>query len=213
KPAKTLRVDAGSEQDFKMEKDRYAFGTFEACSRAIEPKDPATSPFRRYLSSPWHRAIRLKSNQMQRGLQLHQAEHLEKGNLLHRVMENIRTINDLPTMLRAMVVNGELDEPTSTTWEQNLSSLLKNPLLEGCFTQEYPARAEAVIADAGGQYYRPDRVVFLPQKTIIIDYKTGREYPAHAAQMQTYSRLLSEMGYPQVKSLLIYLDQNTVKSV
>ena len=52
---------------------------------------------------------------------------------------------------------------------------------------------------------RPDRVVALPDKTYLLDYKFGARRPGHDSQMRRYIRLLERMGYPDVRGWLWYV--------
>ena len=189
----------------------YSFGSFEP--PAPKPGDtipPENDFFTNYLSAPWHRAIRLKSNQTQRS---QEPNHLEKGNLLHRIMEGIHTRQDVEKLLQAMLTNGEIDQAIKEEWTTKLKQLLSDPLLQECFLTPMNAKTEPGIFDAGGSFYRPDRVELLPHKTFIIDYKTGKEYPRHEQQMENYARLLQQMGYPHIQKIIVYLDQAKVKRV
>jgi NADH:ubiquinone oxidoreductase subunit E len=170
----------------------FSLGDLESVE-GKDTADPATeNRFSRYLTSPWHRAIRLKSHQSERGLTLPQPGHLEKGNLLHRAMESIQTPGDTGPVLARMMADGEIDEPTSQQWADKIDRILSHPILQDCFNPEVPSRSEAGIFVPGGQFFRPDRVVFMSQQTIIIDYKTGKEYPAHVVQMETSQNYLTE---------------------
>ncbi len=60
------------------------------------------------------------------------------------------------------------------------------------------------IIDTDGKEYRPDRIVFLDRKTVVIDYKTGTEREEYRTQVENYCRLLRDMGYPNVSGELLY---------
>ncbi len=60
------------------------------------------------------------------------------------------------------------------------------------------------IIDKDGNEYRPDRIVFLDGKTVVVDYKTGEERDEHRSQVENYCQLLRDMGYPDVSGELLY---------
>ncbi|HRZ22047.1 MAG TPA: hypothetical protein P5184_10290, partial [Bacteroidales bacterium] len=64
-----------------------------------------------------------------------------------------------------------------------------------------------------GQSYRPDRMVLMGDRAVVMDYKTGSPSPEHHRQLQIYGRLLHDMGYEHIEQYLIYLDDevNLVK--
>jgi hypothetical protein len=73
--------------------------------------------------------------------------------------------------------------------------------------------SEAGIFDDDGQFYRPDRIVITQHETVVMDYKTGRQYARHQSQMELYGNLLHRMGYQNVKKLILYLDENKINTV
>ena len=60
---------------------------------------------------------------------------------------------------------------------------------------------------------RPDRVIDDGNTVTVIDFKTGSPRAKHVGQVQNYMRLLSEIGYRNVKGYLWYLRTNTVRAV
>lgn len=64
---------------------------------------------------------------------------------------------------------------------------------------------ETTILDTDGNAYRPDRIVFLDDKVMVLDYKTGQPYPKYQQQIDQYCALLQKMGYEQVEGRLLYV--------
>lgn len=60
---------------------------------------------------------------------------------------------------------------------------------------------------------RPDRVITDGNETIVIDYKFGHKNVAYAKQVQRYMNLMQQMGYPNVKGYLWYVNLDEVESV
>lgn len=56
-----------------------------------------------------------------------------------------------------------------------------------------------------GKRLRPDRVVFVPDATWVIDFKTGVPLSEHGDQVAEYCRALEAMGYPSVSGYIVYL--------
>ena len=66
---------------------------------------------------------------------------------------------------------------------------------------------EAPIVTETGEVKRPDRIIFKPDHVMIIDYKTGREYKdKYEKQLAEYQRYLSQMGYQDVRTKILYID-------
>ncbi len=195
------------------EKACYHFGTFGPSAGKVAPPEPEMDYFRRLMSEQWTRALRIRSHQAERSSLLEGADPLERGNLLHRAMEMIDSHNDVEEVLGQMVANGEIDSSKQAEWKEKIGQILSDPLLAPCFSPGVRARKEAGLFDEDGTFYRPDRVVFLENETVILDYKTGKAYQKHRQQMEGYARILQSMGYPDVKKLLVYLDKGVAEVV
>lgn len=86
-----------------------------------------------------------------------------------------------------------------------LQRILEDDTLRPCFAPDADVRNEITILDSHGNQHRPDRVVFLPGKVMVIDYKTGQPHPQYEQQVETYCSLLREMGYENVEGRLLYV--------
>lgn len=202
------------EQLWQESQLRYTFGGFDKKDHEQEAKKPdAAFAISRIISEPWSRALRMRSHQAERKLPGQYDDPLERGNLLHRAMEQIRSAEDISRVLDQFYMNGEIEQQTKEEWQQKISAIIAQPELSPYFAKEAIIKREAGIFDAAGKFFRPDRVVILPESTAIIDYKTGRAYSKHQAQIEQYANLLADMGYPDIKKIIVYLDENRIKTV
>jgi ATP-dependent helicase/nuclease subunit A len=94
-----------------------------------------------------------------------------------------------------------------------LSGLLNHETLKPFFAAGVRARNEAEILVSGGTAFRPDRIIYDAGKTIILDYKTGKETPSHHEQVENYASILKEMGEINVEKYLVYTDEMKVVKV
>ena len=195
------------------DKFEYTFGKFEPASRDAKKSNPDKTPFLEMLSNPWSRSLRMKSHHLERSITFDRSSALERGNLMHRAMEQMASINDLDAVLQQMLDRGEIDEEIKSEWAVKIRELLELPEVASCFAPSARIKTEAGMYDSNGNFYRPDRVVFLENHCVIIDYKSGSAYEKHIEQMDTYAYILKSMGYPSVKKLLLYLDQGKAKTV
>lgn len=83
--------------------------------------------------------------------------------------------------------------------------ILEDESLRPCFAPDADARNEVSILDLQGKEHRPDRVVFLPDKVMVIDYKTGQFHDSYQKQIDEYCTLLREMGYSPVEGKLLFV--------
>ncbi len=75
---------------------------------------------------------------------------------------------------------------------------------------------EREFLDAAGERRRPDLLWLGPDETVILDFKTGREDPAHATQVAGYltlARALPGRAALPARGLLVYLDQRLCRAV
>ena len=142
-----------------------------------------------------------------------QAKAIEKGNLLHLILSKIKTKNDIEAAFEDFVVNGTLSIEQVTELKNTLQSIVEHPDLKNYFSPEYKIRNEQEIISANGEISRPDRLVFLDEKNVVlIDYKTGAESSQHVLQLDDYAQSLNEMGYDVAKKILIYTNEEiTIK--
>ncbi len=155
----------------------------------------------------------MRSHQAARKLLFDPGDPLERGNLLHRAMENIHHAGDIEAVLEQMRDNGEIDTKKMTEWSEKIRHMLSDTRIAPYFSADAKIKTEAGLFDQDGSFYRPDRVVFLKDECVIIDYKTGKRYRKHEDQMNTYAGILQKMGYPAVKKILLYLDEGKAKTV
>ena len=189
----------------------YAFGTFEKVDGRLPDRGSSEQIFGRLLSRSWTAALRMRSNQEERGVA--SAGQRERGKLLHRAMEQIITTADIEPVLARMRAEGEIAHEIEQEWKERISELLRLEKLAPCFAPGVQVKAEAGLFDENGNFFRPDRVVLLDDRTVVIDYKTGGEYDSHREQIENYANLLQTMINRPVEKLLLYLDEYKLKSV
>jgi hypothetical protein len=94
-----------------------------------------------------------------------------------------------------------------------IQKLFSNKIIREFFSGEWIALAEREILLPGGKILRPDRVLLKDDSAVIIDFKTGKEKPEHAAQVQEYAEQLWKMNYRKIEKFLIYLENASVVQV
>ena len=125
------------------------------------------------------------------------------GNFIHdflSVQERFPQSMEEVEMLVATV-----DEAHRPRLREALRNILGDEELRPCFAPGVKALNETTILDADGTEHRPDRVVFLPDRVMVIDYKTGQEHEGYEQQIETYCGLLRGMGYGNVTGRILYV--------
>ena len=86
--------------------------------------------------------------------------------------------------------------------------IMNDPTLKPYFAPGVMVLNETSILCPNGHLRRPDRIVFMDDEVMVMDYKTGKENDDYQKQLDEYCALLEQMGYQNVKSILIYLSVN-----
>ena len=69
---------------------------------------------------------------------------------------------------------------------------------------------EVSLIDDDGEVYRPDRVVKVGDKIMIVDYKFGEHHKNYEQQMEKYTEIWRGMGYEDVSAYLWYVHTGRV---
>lgn len=188
------------------EAGRYGIGEsrpFE--KRAGSESQPAIHAESGYNAGEWRRKILLR-RQSPRVWESDKQDSLrEKGLLVHFVMSQLKTRNDLEHVLAKMVGEGVIAENQKPKLQSIIQNVMARSAISSYFNDGNLVFNEKEILMQDGTIFRPDRVVFCKDKVVVMDYKTGKEDPSHHRQLQTYADALSEMGYKNIVMEVVYL--------
>ncbi|MFO7620110.1 MAG: UvrD-helicase domain-containing protein [Bacteroidales bacterium] len=140
-------------------------------------------------------------------------ERINYGTLMHEIFERIITASDVAPAVRKLVSEGKISEKEAGHLEERIISLVTSPGSAGWFSPGNRVLTEQSVLLPSGSIRRPDRVIFKNGRIIIVDFKFGEEAPHHRAQVSSYVRLLSEMGYRDIEAFLWYPDTNKITRV
>ncbi|WP_338732365.1 UvrD-helicase domain-containing protein [Mangrovimonas cancribranchiae] len=194
-------------------KTEYHFGSSK---RTLQPKTKqATKTLNRFISTPreQHR-LKIVTNSGYLW-NTNQEVAIERGNLVHNIMANIKTHDDINSVFKDYIIQGKI----TPTQEQNLKAMVlqisNHPQLTTYFNNQQVVYNEKDIITKEGTILRPDRIVIdKNQKVTILDYKTGQEEEKHQIQIERYHDALKDMGYKVTKKILIYINKEiTVKEL
>jgi hypothetical protein len=86
-----------------------------------------------------------------------------------------------------------------------LNKILNDKILQPYFAPNVKVLNETSILFPNGNLLRPDRVVFLEDQIVVIDYKTGGASLAHKEQIDQYCDAIRAMGYEKVEGRILYI--------
>lgn len=134
------------------------------------------------------------------------------GNKVHTILAKIKSEGDVSAALTDALFEGLIDAAEAAELQVGLERIMQLPSLKPLFNKGLRIENEREILTAT-QRFRPDRVVFLPDRVVVVDYKTGTPQDEHAAQVRRYVSLYQQMGHAQVEGLLVYLDRSHTQVV
>lgn len=135
------------------------------------------------------------------------------GTLVHKVLSKLTAKNDLDTVVMDMMSKGLIEEKLANEIKAYVLSLFQDLNFSFYFEQEVKVYNEKEIIDSNGQKLIPDKVLFLKDQVLIVDFKTGQAAESHQKQVKTYIKLYKDLGFEQVSGELYYTENKMVKKV
>lgn len=130
------------------------------------------------------------------------------GNLMHDILAQIKTPDDINNVLADFVLDGQLLEAETGEIKKILLRITHHPKIKKYFDQEAIIYNEKAILSKDGAIFIPDRIVVLPNdQAAVIDYKTGLPKEEHGYQLDNYAALLAEMDIEVSNKILIYINE------
>ncbi len=142
-------------------------------------------------------------------------EKRRKGKILHNILSEITTGNDIPGAVSQAIYRGFISQEESREFIDHLNDSLRDNNIRKWFDGSGEIVNETDIVLPGGEIRRPDRVVLFSDSVDVIDYKSGSEEQSkiHRKQVNNYMNLLEEMGYHNVSGYLWYITSNKIVKV
>ncbi len=167
-----------------------------------------------YVSHDWNEKLKVKYRATSFfGDEDEKMKGVNFGNLLHELMSRVVTLDQLPKALQAMYYEGMINTDQMLKLEDTTKEISSHPVVSTWFDPQWEVKTEVPILPISGEMSRLDRVMIDGQKAVVVDYKTGDRSPKYAKQVANYKKLLSEMGYEEVKGYLLYVDEMDIVEV
>lgn len=129
------------------------------------------------------------------------------GTWMHRILSEIRYGEDIDAVVERYRFAGELSAEEAERVTQLLRRWISDERTCRWFAADATVLNESEILLPEGSFYRPDRVVIHPDRTVeIVDYKFGTvERKSYLRQIGNYVNLVRSMGYDNVSGYLWYI--------
>jgi ATP-dependent exoDNAse (exonuclease V) beta subunit len=138
---------------------------------------------------------------------------LSRGRKLHEILERVYDEESLNRSITAAIEQGILVEEERSSYFEALAPLMNHSEIGPLLRLKEGRMVERELLVPGSVIQRPDRVIRQEGRTLVIDFKTGKKYPAHRDQVQNYMESLMEMQAPAVEGYLVYIDAAEMERV
>ena len=211
--ASLLHQFAASDQQCQPspEGDTYTIGTdAPSTSDAYRPSDAASKkqfPVDAVSFPQWENRVSIAA-QNDALLSSLLTDNRRFGIVVHDLLSHIRTIDDLQPVVQGYCQQHHISDADADVIRQRISSMMLSDVNRIYFDSSYRVVCEASIV-VDGEIRRPDRIIFAPDRTWVVDFKTGlrtdESHNKYQRQVEHYAAALSAMGYPHVQPVIIYL--------
>lgn len=158
-----------------------------------------------FVSSDWTQKVRISEEHTLLWDDA-RAKALEYGRKMHSVLEKINHINETDDVLDQFELQGFISKEEKSLLSVELHKLFQHKDLQDLYNaEEFFNERDFVAPD--GSLFRPDRLVKIQDKWVLMDYKTGEPKKKYENQLNNYAKFLTDLGMPVSKKLLIFLDQ------
>lgn len=199
----------------KFDGDQLRIGAIELLSMEKEANEYLSESLKQYASYDWRQKLVIKRE----GAEFFEESISEKrasinyGILLHRLLAHVKYKSEAENVLNELHIQNAFTEEERIVLAEALKKMMDHEVVSGWFAPSWEVRTEVPVLIPGGKQSRIDRVMIGKKNTVIIDYKTGAKKEQDRRQVEGYSGLLTQMGYPNVEGYLLYLDELEVVEV
>ncbi len=160
-----------------------------------------------FISEDWRRKIKIRSRAPEIWDMENPLGKINFGNQVHTLLSKIHTRADIETAINASVSQGLIGNEDIQSVMQMLNGMMSHPEIGLLYSDQVKVKTEPEILLPDGSAFRPDRVVFINDQPVVVEFKTGKKEEKHIRQIEKYEDLLKAMGYSGVKKYLVYLHE------
>lgn len=206
-PSQLLDAYVNTKPENKQTETGYRFGT-----RCFVPEEqPLDQSGFYYLhdlqNTNWRKTLHLTN-----ALQYRHTDQVPTrqiwGIYVHAILAAVQHLADIERAINRALYAGYLNANDGKKVRHILEQVVAHPVLKPFYSADVRVANETDLLDNFGFYHRPDRLVFLENKTVIIDYKTGNPKKEYQKQVREYAELLAQVGFPNPEAYLVYLSDN-----
>lgn len=127
------------------------------------------------------------------------------GNQFHLAISSIHDKYEIEKIVRQFIRTGEIEQAFEEQLKSDLKKLFETEAYNQLFEDAIEILSEQSFIISRNEQIRPDKIIVKPNRTVVLDYKTGQPLKKHNKQLEQYRSVLQEMNYPNVDAHLFYL--------
>lgn len=135
------------------------------------------------------------------------------GKLLHECISMLQSENEIEEITNKVLRGKTNSNLHRDRLRNDLEKIIKDPIASDWFTANANVYCEQEMITLDGATLRPDRVVVLKDRVVVVDYKSGKEYAHHVQQVNNYKNELKNMYTLPVEGYLLYTDGPIIRNV
>tara|TARA_Y100000590_G_scaffold442443_1_gene570547 strand:+ start:1016 stop:4132 length:3117 start_codon:yes stop_codon:yes gene_type:complete len=132
----------------------------------------------------------------------------KEGLLLHELLSQINSIDEIDFVIKNHENLKILNDFNVRTLKSKILKIFNHKKLKNLFNNDNKIYNEKEILNPKGKILRPDKIIFLKNKTVIVDFKSGKFRNEHIIQMKEYEESLKKMNYSKIEKILIYINDS-----
>jgi ATP-dependent exoDNAse (exonuclease V) beta subunit len=126
------------------------------------------------------------------------------GNSFHLLMAQVNKLEDLDLKLTELIDDGKIDTSFKGRLAKEANGLLENERYASFIDNSHQIKSEESIIVGPNEIKRPDKIIILHDKVIVIDFKTGAKQAKHIDQVITYRGIMEELFKLPIETYLYY---------
>ena len=130
---------------------------------------------------------------------------IRRGNQLHELLALLHHRDEVDTVLETYLMNHPMAEEEATLLGNTLHRMIQQNEIARFFDPNNRCMNECSLVWQG-EVLRPDRIVYTPTETWVIDFKSGARHDGHRDQVSRYCQAIAAITHSeQVKGYLLYV--------
>ena len=128
-----------------------------------------------------------------------------RGNQLHDLLAQLRHRDEADKVLDKYLLLHPMSEEESSILRDTLHNMMRQPEVAQFFDPAHRCMNETSLVWLG-EVLRPDRIVYTPTETWVVDFKSGAQHDEHRTQVSRYCDAIAAITRSDnVKGYLLYL--------